>query len=159
MHSFWFISLFPTIHCTITTTVTVTCLNRVSNCILILSLHLISITTSGFPFRGRVGLQFKQYIPSKLAKYGIKIWWCCDAGTSYPLNSDVYLGGQPNEPRQTNQGSSVVKKLVEPWYRSGRNVVGDNFFTSCELAEFLLLQNLIYVGTIRRNKTDIPEET
>lgn len=116
----------------------------------------ITVDEQLVPFRGRVS--FKQYIPSKPAKYGIKIWWCCDAGTSYPLNADVYLGRQPNEPRQTNQGSSVVRKLVEPWYRSGRNVVGDNFFTSCELGEFLLSQNLTYVGTIRRNKTDIPEE-
>jgi hypothetical protein len=93
-----------------------------------------------------------------IPEYGIKIWWCCDAATSYPLNADVYQGRQPNEPRQTNQGLSVARNLVEPWYRSGRNIVGDNFFTSCELVEFLLLQNLTYVGTIRRNKTDIPEE-
>ena len=66
----------------------------------------ITVDEQLVPFRGRV--QFKQYIPSKPAKYGIKIWWCCDASTSYPLNADVYLGRQPNEPRQTNQGSSVV---------------------------------------------------
>ena len=33
-------------------------------------------------FRGRC--PFRQYIPSKPAKYGMKIWWCCDADTSFP---------------------------------------------------------------------------
>lgn len=41
-------------------------------------------------FRGRCG--FRQYIPSKPSNYGLKIWWCCDANTSYPLTADVYLG-------------------------------------------------------------------
>ena len=46
-------------------------------------------------FRGRCS--FKQYIPSKPPKYGLKIWWCCDAQTSYPLKGDIYLGRQPGE--------------------------------------------------------------
>ena len=35
------------------------------------------------PYRGRVS--FRQYMPSKLDKYGMKIWWICDSETSYPL--------------------------------------------------------------------------
>jgi len=43
-----------------------------------------------YKFRGRC--PFKQYIPSKPAKYGIKYWmWVC-AQTGYLLNCDVYLG-------------------------------------------------------------------
>lgn len=41
-------------------------------------------------FRGRC--PFKQYIPSKPAKYGIKIWAACDAKTSYCFNMQVYTG-------------------------------------------------------------------
>ena len=107
------------------------------------------------PFRGRVG--FRQYIPSKPAKYGMKIWWCCDADTSYPLKGDVYLGRQPGEERDIGQGARVVKELVAPWRRSGRNVTADNFFTSVPLAEDLLTDGLTYVGTIRSNKPHIPD--
>ena len=106
------------------------------------------------PFRGRC--PFRQYIPSKPAKYGIKVWWCCDSATSYPLNAEVYLGRQPNEVRDHDQGARVVKTLVSPWYKSGRNVVGDNLFTGIALAEELLTQGLTYVGTMRKNKRDIP---
>jgi hypothetical protein len=45
------------------------------------------------PFRDKC--PFQQYIPSKPTKYGVKIWWACDANTSFPLNGSVYLGRQP----------------------------------------------------------------
>lgn len=106
-------------------------------------------------FRGRCG--FRQYIPSKPAKYGIKIWWCCDSQTCYPLKGDVYLGRQPGQQREVGQGARVVKQLVEPWRRSGRNVTADNFFTSIPLAEDLLKDGLTFVGTIRSNKPHIPD--
>jgi hypothetical protein len=107
-------------------------------------------------FRGRCG--FRQYIPSKPAKYGLKIWWCCDAETSYPLAGQIYLGKQPGEQREMGQGARVVRDLVSQWRRSGRNVVADNFFTSVELVEQLLADGLTYTGTIRSNKAHIPPE-
>ena len=114
----------------------------------------ITVDEQLVPFRGRC--PFRQYIPSKPAKYGIKVWWCCDSATSYPLNAEVYLGRQPNEVRDHDQGARVVKAMVSPWYKSGRNVVGDNLFTGVALAEELLTQGMTYVGTMRKNKRDIP---
>ena len=106
-------------------------------------------------FRGRCN--FRQYIPSKPAKYGIKIWWCCDSSTSYPLSADIYLGRQINAEREIGQGARVVKVLTEPWRKSGRNVVADNFFSSVELAEELLSDGMTFVGTLRSNKPHVPE--
>jgi hypothetical protein len=106
-------------------------------------------------YRGRA--PFRQYIPSKPAKYGIKIWWCCDADTCYPLSGQVYLGKQPGEPREVGQGARVVQDLISSYRHSGRNVVADNFFTSVELAQNLLANGLTYVGTIRSNKPHIPD--
>lgn len=50
----------------------------------------ITVDEQLVPFRGRCA--FKQYIPSKPDKYGIKFFWLCDAETWYPLNGQVYLG-------------------------------------------------------------------
>ena len=44
----------------------------------------------------------------------MKIWWCCDADTSYPLKGDVYLGRQPGEELDIGQGARVVKELLAP---------------------------------------------
>ena len=51
----------------------------------------------------------------------------------------------------------MVKTLTEPWRKSGRNVTADNFFSSVELAEDLLDDDMTYVGTLRTNKRHIPE--
>ncbi|CAJ1087251.1 piggyBac transposable element-derived protein 4-like [Xyrichtys novacula] len=42
------------------------------------------------PFTGRC--PFRQYIPSKPAKYGIKTWVACDSKTSYAWKMQVYTG-------------------------------------------------------------------
>ncbi|XP_053945681.1 uncharacterized protein LOC128855090 [Anastrepha ludens] len=74
--------------------------------------------TSGnlFPYRGRT--RFSQYIPSKPAKYGMKVWWVCDSVSNYPLKGIIYTGKPPGGQRETNQGEPVVMKLMENYMDS-----------------------------------------
>ena len=108
------------------------------------------------PFRGKC--PFRQYMASKPAKYGIKVWWNCDADTSYPLKGEIYLGRQPGQLQQVGLGSTVVKNTTGPWLGTGRNIVCDNFFTNIPLAEELLHRQTTIVGTLRKNKREIPPE-
>jgi len=57
------------------------------------------------PFRGRCS--FKQYMPSKPAKYGLKFWCLCDASTAYCLRMQPYLGIDHGAVRTTNLGKKV----------------------------------------------------
>ncbi|CAF1376219.1 unnamed protein product, partial [Didymodactylos carnosus] len=104
---------------------------------------------------------FRQYMPKKPGKYGIKIFWCCDSSNGYPLKGEVYLGRQS---QAASTGSSkdriknLIKRLINPWINSGRTVTMDNYFTSADLAEDLLGVQTTIVGTIRKNKPDIPRE-
>ena len=41
--------------------------------------------------------KFKKYMPSKPAKYGIKIFWLCDSFMPFAIDGIVYLGKQPGE--------------------------------------------------------------
>ena len=110
------------------------------------------------PTRGRC--KFRQYMPNKPAKYGIKIFWCCDSKTAYPLKGEVYVGRQPGAATLANKNGikDLVKRLVTPWINKGRSLTTDNYFTSVELAEDLLGVQTTLVGTIRKNKPDIPTE-
>jgi hypothetical protein len=105
-------------------------------------------------FRGKC--PFRQYMKSKPAKYGIKIWLAADSKSSYCYNMQVYCGKSLTGEREKNQGERVVLDLIEPLAGSGRGVTTDNFFTSVSLAEKLLEKNLTLVGTLRKNKPDIP---
>ncbi|XP_065675888.1 piggyBac transposable element-derived protein 4-like [Hydra vulgaris] len=108
------------------------------------------------PFRGRCS--FRQYIKSKPAKYGLKLWLLCDSSTSYVLNAQIYTGRIHGEGPERNQGHRVVHDLVEVIKGSGRNVTMDNFFTSVTLAKELLEKKLSLVGTMRKKKKEIPTE-
>jgi len=70
----------------------------------------ITIDEQLFPFRGHT--KFTQYIPSKPAKYGIKVFWACDAETSYPLKGLLYIGKPIDGKRQANVGEKTVLNLV-----------------------------------------------
>lgn len=104
------------------------------------------------PFRGRC--RFRQYIPSKPARYGIKVWVACDAQTSYAWKMSVYTGKKDGARPEVNQGKRVVLELVEGL--EGHTVTCDNFFTSYGLGEELLRRRIAMVGTIRRNKPELP---
>ncbi|CAD7081494.1 unnamed protein product [Hermetia illucens] len=96
---------------------------------------------------------FRQYMPMKPAKYGMKNWVACDSGTSYVWNIQPYTGRINNTPER-NQGMRVVQDLTAGL--KGYNITVDNFFTSYELAQKLLKRGITSVGTIRKNKPSIP---
>lgn len=113
-------------------------------------------------FRGRC--PFKVYMPNKPDKYGIKIMCLTDARTSYLYNAYVYCGRDtdgigllPEEKRFSKPTQSVIR-LAKPLFNTRRNITADNWFSSVELAELLFSKGLTYVGTLRKNKRDIPNE-
>lgn len=109
-------------------------------------------------FRGRC--PFRQYLPSKPAKYGLKIFAVCDAKTYYTSNLEIYAGKQNDGPNQiSNSPSDVVKRLVDPIKSFHRNIVMDNWFMSVSLMTDLLDNfGLTCLGTLRKNKKEIPPE-
>lgn len=106
--------------------------------------------------RGRCS--FKQYIPSKPGKYGIKIFWLVDATTNYPLAGEIYLGTQPGEQRARNIAHDLVLRLSDRYLDKGYNITMDNFFTSVPLAKELIRRKTTLNGTIRSNKPELPKQ-
>ncbi|KAJ8953480.1 hypothetical protein NQ318_023601 [Aromia moschata] len=109
------------------------------------------------PFRGRC--RFVQYIPSKPAKYGIKMFALCDAESFYTSNIEIYCGKQPEGPYAvSNTPTDIVKRLITPIANSGRNLTIDNWYTNIPLADELLGKKITVVGTLKKNKREIPPE-
>jgi hypothetical protein len=107
-------------------------------------------------FRGKC--PFRQFIPTKPDKYGIKLWLCVDANSYYVFDAVPYTGRPPGQDRQRNIGANIVLQLTKPLFGSGRNVTMDNFFTSIPLAKELGTENITLIGTLRKNKPEIPVE-
>ncbi|UYV81846.1 hypothetical protein LAZ67_20002683 [Cordylochernes scorpioides] len=118
----------------------------------------LTVDENIIPFIGRCS--FKQYLPNKPAKYGIKSYVLCFSRTSYVVNIDIYAGKQPEGPYQiSNSPNNVVERLVLPISGSKRNITTDNWYTSYPLAVALLNDHkLTLVGTLKNNKKEITPE-
>lgn len=114
------------------------------------------------PFRGKC--RFRVYMPKKPAKYGIKVMCMTDAKTGYLFNAYIYTGRGSDgvtlseEEKQLNIPSQSVISLTKPIAYSNRNVTADNWFSSLELVTELRAKGLTYVGTLKKNKKEIPLE-
>lgn len=113
-------------------------------------------------FRGKS--KFKIYMPKKPAKYGLKIMAMTDARTNYLSNAFLYVGKDcygktlNERERQLRKPTQSVLRLVEPIVGSNRNVTADDWVSSLELVKELKKKQLTYVGTLNKNKVEIPVE-
>lgn len=113
-------------------------------------------------FRGRC--KFKMYIPSKPAKYGLKAQILADSKTYFVYNMYLYCGKGTDgltltpEEQKLSIPTQAVVRLCKPIVKSNRNITCDNWYTSIELADELKKRGLTLVGTIRKNRKEIPNE-
>jgi hypothetical protein len=108
-------------------------------------------------FRGRCG--FRMFIPNKPAKYGIKLVMLCDVASKYMIDAEPYLG-KGTKTNELPLSAYYIKNLTKSIHGSNRCVTMDNWFTSVGVADELLLAsyNLTLVGTLRKNKAEIPPD-
>ncbi|KAJ8889105.1 hypothetical protein PR048_008599 [Dryococelus australis] len=103
-------------------------------------------------FRGLC--KFQQYIPNKPAKYRIKIYALVDARMFYTVNLEIYPGLHPEGPYKVdNDARSVVMHVVAPILNTGEI---SQSTTLVPLAKILLEQKTILVGSLRKNKKEVP---
>lgn len=120
----------------------------------------ISIDESLIGWKGR--LAWKQYIPSKRKRFGMKIFVLCESETGYVYNFFIYTGSStqygnsiyPDEP----VSSRVVLELSHSLLNKGYCLYLDNYYTSPDLTDKLIRRRTDCVGTMRVNRKGIPTE-
>ncbi|XP_052277135.1 piggyBac transposable element-derived protein 4-like [Dreissena polymorpha] len=115
----------------------------------------VSIDEAMNAFTGR--LSFRQYMPAKPNKRGIKMWMLCDARRAFLARFEVNLGRQNNQ-TEHGLGDNVVMRLVDHIYHSFRWLIFDNFFTVIPLMKELLEKGLYACGTVRVNRKGFPSQ-
>ncbi|XP_024086112.1 piggyBac transposable element-derived protein 4-like [Cimex lectularius] len=102
-------------------------------------------------FRGRCA--FRQYIPSKPNKYGIKVFALVDAKMIYTCNMEICTGKQPEGPfLVSNKPREVVKRIAEPLFETGRNITTDNWFTDIDLVNDLKKRGFLMLAQLKKIK-------
>ncbi|XP_070548779.1 piggyBac transposable element-derived protein 4-like [Ptychodera flava] len=118
----------------------------------------VAIDESLLLWKGR--LIFRQYIPLKRARFGIKIFALCDK-SGYTYRFRVYTGREDNAqdvttllPSNTtnfNKPEKMVVYLLLPLLGKGYSAYMDNWYTTTRLFCYLHQQATMACGTIRLN--------
>lgn len=95
-------------------------------------------------WRGR--LYFRQYIPNKAAKYGIKLYELCTPD-GFILSILIYSGKGTIQDEKLGHSYGVIEKLMEPYLNKGHAIFIDNFYSSVPLAQSMLEKNTHIVGS------------
>jgi hypothetical protein len=120
----------------------------------------ISIDESLTLWKGR--LSFKQYLPLKAAKFGIKTYELCESGSGYLWSFLVYTGKDTQFKsslltQAMTKTTAIVLHLIEPLLHKGYTVWLDNFYNSPALARLLKSKATDCVGTLKINRKGVPK--
>ena len=125
----------------------------------------IAIDESLLLWKGR--LLFKQYLPLKRSRFGIKLYKLCESYTGYTYRFRVYPGkdstlefptGVPQPPADFMATEKIVWHLVMPLLNLGHHLYVDNFYTSIPLFKYLFAAGTCACGTIRANRKGYPQQ-
>ena len=115
----------------------------------------VAVDEAMIKFRGSLG--FRQYMPAKPTKYGIKVWARADSQNGYVSEFEVYVGRPAGGQREIDLGRKVVCKLTEKIKGKNHHIYFDNYFNGIKLHEELLANNLYGCGTVRANAAGLPQ--
>ncbi|CAF1401911.1 unnamed protein product [Adineta ricciae] len=107
-------------------------------------------------WRGR--LMFKQYIPSKRHRFGVKLFILCDCKTRFILDFIIYTGSTTEIKIFPTLGisGSIVMSLMEKYFYVGHVLYMDNWYSSSVLYETLHDMKTGACGTVRPNRVGLP---
>jgi len=106
-------------------------------------------------WRGR--LSFRQYIPSKAHKYGIKCFELC-TNDGFVLDLIIYKSKGTLIEKNTSFTFGIVDKLMSPYLGKGHTLYMDNYYNSIPLTKYLLDNKTNVVSTLRKNQKENPKE-
>ncbi|KAK3107672.1 hypothetical protein FSP39_019607 [Pinctada imbricata] len=113
----------------------------------------VSIDEAMIAFTGRLG--FKQYVPLKPTKRGIKVWMRADPHNGFVNEFQVYTGKE-GRTAEKGLGERVVRDLSRSIWGNYHHIYYDNYFTSIQLFNDLAENKTYACGTIRTNRKGLP---
>ena len=106
-------------------------------------------------FKGKV--HFRQFLPIKPGRFGIKAFTLAESTSGYLLNSKIYTG-KDGDAVQKDLGRKAVMSVIEPYLDMGYYVFMDNYYTSVTLFEELEERETLACGTVTPNRQGLPKE-
>lgn len=112
-----------------------------------------SLDESMVKWKGR--LSWRQFMPAKPIRFGMKLWSLYESSTGYLFNVQVYTGKEAGRAEQ-NLSFRVVTDLITCMYFTNARLCFDNFYTGLPLLEHLRKNGVFAWGTVRKNRKGLP---
>ena len=112
----------------------------------------LAVDEAMIKFQGRSS--FKQYMPMKPIKRGIKVWVLGDSHNGCWHEFQIYSGKEGT--REVNLKARVVKTLTNHLRGKFHHIFFDNFFTSLKWLEDLEADGLYGCGTVCKHRIGFP---
>lgn len=110
-------------------------------------------------YKGR--LYFKQYIPSKRHRFGVKFFLLCDCETGYVLDFIIYTGVTTDVEEYTaekmGKSGEIVMTLLAPYLNKGHTLFVDNWYSSPTLFSHLHDKKTNTCGTVKPTRKFMPK--
>ena len=107
-------------------------------------------------WKGR--LKFKQNLPLKRHRFGIKFFELVDCDTGFLLGFIIYTETDTEfEKFDLGISGDIVAHFLKPYFYKGHVVYTDNWYSSPVLAEFLHDRDTGMCGTVKKNRKGTPE--
>uniref|UniRef100_A0A1B6GS29 PiggyBac transposable element-derived protein domain-containing protein n=1 Tax=Cuerna arida TaxID=1464854 RepID=A0A1B6GS29_9HEMI len=109
-------------------------------------------------WKGRLG--WKQYIPKKRKRFGIKLFVLCDCSSGIVLDFIVYTGKgtSVDDTVAADLGISaqVIQSLMQPYIGLNHVIYLDNWYSSPQLYNWLFDNSTGSCGTVRSDRQGMP---
>ena len=106
-------------------------------------------------FKGKI--YFRQFIPIKPGRFGIKCFTLAESSSGYVLVSKIYTGKEQGV-QQKDLGRRVVMDLMEKFLDKGYVLFMDNYYSSVPLFQELSSRGTLACGTVRSNRKGLPKD-
>ena len=114
----------------------------------------VTVDESMVKFKGR--LAFRQYLPMKPVKWGVKVWVMAESKTGYVNHFQVYTGAIQGK-AEKDLAHRIVMDLAKPYFGSNLTIYMDNFYTGVPLMVDLKNRGVQACGTVRANRKGLPK--
>ncbi|GFW21214.1 piggyBac transposable element-derived protein 4 [Trichonephila clavipes] len=112
-------------------------------------------------WRSTCRLSWKQYLPLKKARFGIKMYMLCEAKSGYVWSSIIFMGrgtlfDEEFLKPEFSKSMQVVLTLMKPLLNKGYCVTLDNYYSSPILTDPLVKYKTDSYGMISLNRKEVP---
>ena len=104
----------------------------------------VTVDEAMIAFRGR--LSFRQYLPAKPTKYGIKVWVRADSNNGFVNEFQIYIGKPAGAQCEVGLGKRVVLDLTEKIRDKRHHVFIDNYLIALSLLRNCCLEIFMAVA-------------